>query len=144
MQHIVIVELQDQRNPAREVTGPGFEKAQRRGVGVTPGVHGQLEMIERIVAGRVGCKTSCRPMFESLINRQDHQFTGSCQFSMTEQAGQIGSRTCVVASVPAQDFSDAIVHSQPLVFVTRESLFAKGVNPEPLFINRKRLFTFNE
>src|SRR5437867_7362299 len=103
------------------MTGPGFEKAQRRGVGVTPGIHGQLEMIERIVAGRVGRKTSRRSMLESLINRQDHQFTGPGQFSMTEQASQIGSCARVVASVPAQDLSDAIVHSQPLVFVTRDS-----------------------
>ena len=63
----MIVQLQNQGYLSGIVAGTGLQKPQRRRISVAAGIDGQLEMIERIIAGRVGRKTPRRSMFESLV-----------------------------------------------------------------------------
>ncbi len=57
MQYVVIVELENEGNLTRELTCPGFEKSQWRGIGVTPSLDRELEVVVRIVRGWVRRKT---------------------------------------------------------------------------------------
>ena len=75
MQNIVIVQLQNQRNPAGKFGSAGLEKSQRCRVGIATGVDGQLKMIQGIVSPWVGGKAPGRTMFESLIDRKNDQLT---------------------------------------------------------------------
>src|SRR2546426_6892781 len=51
--HVVVVELQDQRHPARELARPRLEEAEGRGVGVAPRLDRELEVVARVVRRRV-------------------------------------------------------------------------------------------
>jgi Arc/MetJ family transcription regulator len=43
-------------------------------------------------------------VLETLVHRQDDQFSGSGQFAVVEQPGQIGQGAGIIAAVPTQDF----------------------------------------
>ena len=111
MQHIVVVELENERHPVEEGIGSGFEKAQRRGIGVAAGVDGQLKMVVRVVAGGVWRKAAGRPVLKALVNRQDDQLAAAAEATVIEQAGDIRPRTGIVAIIPTQNFLDAFCHN---------------------------------
>ena len=110
MQHIVVVELENEGHPVEEGIGPGFEKTQRSGIGVTAGVNGQLKMVVRVVAGGIRRKTAGRAVLKALVNRQDNQLAGAAETAMIEQAGDIRPRAGIVAIIPTQDFLYAFRH----------------------------------
>lgn len=113
VQHIVVVQLEDQRNPAGKVAGAGLDEPQRRRIRVAAGIDRQLEMVMRVIASRVRRKASCRAMLESLIDRQNDQLACPRQFSGIQQPGNVRLRARVVALVPAHNFLDPIAHNQP-------------------------------
>jgi hypothetical protein len=113
MQDIVIVQLQNQWNPAGKVSGAGFEKSQRSRVGIAAGIDRQLKMIEGAVSSRVGGETPGRTMLESLVHRKNDQLTSPCQFPMEQQTGDIRSRSHIVATVPAENLLYPISHISP-------------------------------
>ena len=100
----MIVNLEDQRNLAREIPHTRLNKSEGRRVSVAPRFDGQLEMVTRIVSGRVHGKTSAWPMLESLIHRQNHQPPGSAELSVIEQPRQIRESPWIIAPVPSQNF----------------------------------------
>ena len=67
------VDLQDGRDRAGEGVGAGLDHAERRGIGVEPGLDRQLEMVVRVIGRRVGREGARRAMLEALVDRQDHQ-----------------------------------------------------------------------
>src|SRR5690349_23902601 len=67
-------------------------------------------MIVWIITRRVGRETARRAMFESLIDRQDHQFPGAGQLAAPQQPGDVGLRSGIVTAVVTQNFLYAISH----------------------------------
>ena len=86
---------------------PRFEETERRGVGVEAGVERELEMVERIVGGRVGSERAVGAVLEALVDGQDDEFAGAGEFAGVHDARQVGERAGVVAAVPGEDFLDA-------------------------------------
>ena len=84
MQDVVVVQLQNQGNLSGELACTSFQKPERRRIGIATGVNCQLEMIQRIVAGRVRREAPRRAMLEALIDRQDDQLSGTGQFSASQ------------------------------------------------------------
>src|SRR5207245_7149235 len=109
-----VVELQDERDLARELRRPGLEEAERRRVGVAARRQRQLEVVARIVRNRIGRKGTRRAVLEALVDGQDHEPTAARQAPVVHEARQVGQRARVVASVPAQDLSYALVHGRKL------------------------------
>ena len=89
-QGIGVVDLQDQRDLACEGARAGLDEAQRRGIGVAPRLHGQAEMIERIIGRRIGRERTRRAVLEALVDRKDHQLARAGEGSVVEQPGQVG------------------------------------------------------
>ena len=69
MQHIMVVEFEDEGNLPRKLIDPSFQKPQWGSIGITSGINRELKVIVRILAGWVRRKTPRRPMLESLIHR---------------------------------------------------------------------------
>ncbi|MCG3775300.1 MAG: hypothetical protein JW395_2132 [Nitrospira sp.] len=115
MQDIVIVQLQNQRNPAGEFSGAGFEKSQRSRVGIAAGIDRQLKMIEGTVSSGIGGKTPGRTMLESLVHGKDDQLTSPCQLPMEQQTGDVRFCSRIVAAVPAENLLYPISHVSPPV-----------------------------
>src|SRR5881628_2085418 len=109
-----VVELQDERDLARELRRPGLEEAERRRVGVAARRQRQLEVVAWIVRNRIGRKGTRRAVLEALVDGQDHEPAAARQAPVVHEARQVGQRARVVASVPAQDLSYALVHGRKL------------------------------
>jgi hypothetical protein len=125
MQHVMIVQLQNERDLPGKPAGAGFEEAQGSRIGIASGVDCQLKMVRRIVAGRVGREAPGGPMFKALIHRQDDQFPGPRQFSAPEQPRDISFGSGIVAGVATQNFLYMVSHVAPLGI--RETLLVKRV-----------------
>ena len=122
VQHVVVVEFQNQRHAVQKTVGARFQEAERRGVRVAARVDGELEVIVWIVAGRVRSEAARRAVLEPLIDRQDDQLAGPGQPPVIEQPREIRARPRIVALVPAQDFLDPFRHggtSSPCVACMR-------------------------
>ena len=72
-QAVAAVHLQDGRDGAGIGGGAGLDHAERRGIGVQPGLDRQLEMVVRVIGGGVGREAAGRAVLEALVDRQDHQ-----------------------------------------------------------------------
>ncbi len=97
----MIVDLEDERNFTGEIPRARLDEPQRRGVGVAARLHRQLEMVARIVAGRIDGEAAGRAVLEALVNREDDQAAGAAQFAVVQEPGQVGQGSGVVAAVPA-------------------------------------------
>jgi hypothetical protein len=64
-------------------------------------------MVSGIVTGRIDGEAASRPVFKSLVHREDYEMARSTQFSVIQQAGEIGERSGIVSAVPAQNFFDS-------------------------------------
>ena len=84
MQHVVVVELENEGNPIEEGIGSRFEKAQRGSIGITAGVNGKLEVVVGVVTRRIRRKAPGRPVLKALVNRQDDQLAGAAEAAMIE------------------------------------------------------------
>src|SRR5437016_2576394 len=114
MEDIVVVQLQDQRNLARELRCTSFQEPERRGVGVAAGLDRQLEVVPGIVAWRIDREAPGRAMLEALVHRQNQTFAGPLQRTVVQNARQVRLHAGVIRAVPTQDFSDAVRHRYPL------------------------------
>ena len=76
-ERVVVVELQDRRDPARVVASTGLQETKRRSIGIAAGVNGELVVIEGVVAGGVLGKGTGRTMLEPLIHGQDDHLAGT-------------------------------------------------------------------
>src|SRR6202022_4746307 len=90
VEHVVIVELQDERNLAGVFGDSSFEESERRRVCVASGVDRELEMIARIVRGRIDREASRRAVLEALVDRQDYELGGAPALARVEHARRIG------------------------------------------------------
>src|SRR5207247_984065 len=68
-----VVELQDERDLARELRRAGLEEAERRRVGVAARRQRQLEVVARVVAGGIGREGARRAVLEALVDGQEHE-----------------------------------------------------------------------
>ena len=114
VERVGVVELQDERDLAGELGGAGLEEAERRGVGVAARVDRELEVVARVVAGRVRREAARRAVLEALVDRQDHQLAGAAEAAVVQHAREVGERAGVVARVPGQDLLDALGHDGDL------------------------------
>ena len=119
-QHVVVVQLEDQRHAARELPRAGLEKAERRRIGVAAGLDGELEVIARVVRGWVDGEAARRTVLDALVDRQDDQPSAASQGAGVQQPREVRQRARVVAAVPGQDLSHSIVH--PLLPPRRPSI----------------------
>ena len=110
VQHIMVVQLQDQRYLPGKVRRAGLQESQRRCVGIAARVNRQLKVKVRIVSGGVGRKAARRPMLKALIHRQDHHAPAAAEAPVVQHARQVGLRAGVVAAIPAQNFRNACCH----------------------------------
>src|SRR3989442_15527002 len=69
MEDIVVVQLQDQRNLARELRRTRLQEPERRSVGVAAGLDRQLEVVAGIVARRIDREAPGRAVLEALVHR---------------------------------------------------------------------------
>src|SRR5712692_8344515 len=123
IQHVVVVEFEDQRDFTKEVGGTGFDESQRRGIGVTAGLDGQLEVIIRVIAGRVRREAAGRAVLEALVHRQDHELAGATEAAVVEQTGKVHASAGIIALVPAQDLTYTFSHKHDLLFRSDKTLF---------------------
>ena len=107
LQHVVIVDFEDERNVAGKFAGGGFEGAKGRGIGVAAGGDGQFNMIARIVAGRIDGEAAGRAVLEPLVHRQDDHPPGAFEGAVIQKTGEVRQRARVVAAVPTQYFFDS-------------------------------------
>ncbi len=111
MQHIMIIELENKGNLPCKLTGPCFQKPERRRIGIATGINGELKVIVRVVPGRIRCKTSSRTMLKPLIDRENDQLPGPRQFTGTQHTGDIRLRPGIVTTVPTENFLNPISHN---------------------------------
>ena len=83
-QHVIVVGFEDERNFPREIAGACFQEAQRSSVRIAACFDRELEVIARIVSWGIGRERTRRPMFEALIDRQNHQFPGARQSAVVQ------------------------------------------------------------
>ena len=69
-------------------------------------VEGELEMIVRVVARRVGREAPRRAVLEPLVHGQDHHFAGAAQLAVHQHAGKVGLGAGIVALVIVENFAD--------------------------------------
>jgi hypothetical protein len=60
-------------------------------------------------------------VLESLVDRQNHQFSGPRQFSASQQPGDVRLGSSIIAGVVTQNFLNMISHVAPPGFVKRET-----------------------
>ena len=99
VQHVMIVELQDERDFTGEVARARFQETQRRRVGVAAGLDREFEVVARIVARRIRREAAGRAMLEALIHRQDHHLAGAAELAVIQHPGQIAQRAWIIAAV---------------------------------------------
>src|SRR5206468_6417574 len=63
-----VVELQDERDLARELRRPRLQEAERRRVGVAARRERQLEVVARVVGGGIGREGARRAVLEALVD----------------------------------------------------------------------------
>src|SRR5690348_17988853 len=112
-------------------SGGGFQKSQRRRIGVAAGLESQLKMIIWIVAGGVHSKTARRPVFKTLVYGQNHQFARSCQAAAVQQTRDIGFSSRGIAFIPAQDFPNALRHPAALILPSHTGKGFRGCHTLP-------------
>src|SRR4029450_6454654 len=112
VQHVVVVHLEDERDLPRELGRARLEKAQRRRIGVTAGADGELEVVGRVVGGRVHREGARGPVLEALIDGEDDEAPRAGESTVVEEARQVGAGPGAVARVPAEDFLDSLLHGR--------------------------------
>src|SRR5712691_8177718 len=110
MEDIVVVQLQDQRNLARELRRTRLQEPERCGMGVAGGLDRQLEVVPGIVARRIDREAPGRAVLEALVHRQNQALAGPLQRTVVQNARQVRLHAGVIRTVPTQDFSDAVRH----------------------------------
>src|ERR1700740_3665433 len=88
LEHIVVIDFQNKGNIAREVPRAGFDESKWSRISIAAGFDGEFEMIPRIIGRGVDGKAARRPVFESLINRQNNQAPGSGQLAVIQNSGE--------------------------------------------------------
>src|SRR5581483_2452402 len=109
-ERVRVVELQDERDLARELRGARLEEAERGGVGVAAGLDRELEVVARIVGGGVRRERTRRPVLESLVDREDDELARSAEPPVIQEPGEVRLRSGVVAAVPAENLAHSLVH----------------------------------
>jgi hypothetical protein len=107
LEHIVVVELENERDLAGVLGGDRLDEAKRRGIGIAAGFDRQLDVLAGIVTRRVGGERTARTVFKALVDREDNEFTGAAEATMGQQAGEVGQNARILALVIAQDLGDA-------------------------------------
>src|SRR6266571_9323040 len=124
IEDIVVVQLQDQRDLARELRRTRLQEPERRGVGVAASLDRQLEVVPGIVARRIDREAPSRAVLEALVHRKNQAFAGPLQRTVVQNARQVRLHAGVIRTVPAQNFSNATSHHYPpSLFVKRYTLF---------------------
>ena len=109
--------------PAK-VDGAGLEHAERRRIGVEPGLDRELIVVMRVVGRRIGRKAARRAMLEALIDRQDDELSGAAEPALHQDAGEIGLGPGAVALVIVEDLLDSLVNAHGASFVLARRLRA--------------------
>src|SRR5438876_562228 len=122
MEDIVVVQLQDQRNLARELRRTRLQEPERRSVGVAAGLDRQLEVVAGIVAPRIDREAPGRAVLEALVHRQNQAFAGPLQRPVVQDARQARLHAGVIRTVPAQDVAHTVRHGSLLSFPLDECL----------------------
>ena len=60
----------------------------------------------RVIGVRIDGEASCRPVFEPLVNRQDHHLSGAAKLALHQDAGQVGFHAGAVGAVIVQNGFD--------------------------------------
>ena len=102
-ERVRVVELEDQRDVARELRSSGLEEPERRGVRVAARLDAQLEVIARVVGRGVLGEAPRRSVLEALVDRQDHELARPAEAAVVQQPRQVRQRARVVGGVPGQD-----------------------------------------
>src|SRR5881397_3203390 len=110
IEDIVVVQLQDQRNLARELRRTRLQEPERRSVGIAAGLDRQLEVVPGIVTRRVDREAPGRAVLEALVHRQNQGFAGPLQRAVVQDARQIRLHAGVIRTVPAQDVAHTVCH----------------------------------
>src|SRR5205807_768656 len=103
----------DQRDLPRELGGAGLQEAKGGRIGAAAGLDRQLEVVERVIAGGVRREAPRRPVFEPLVDGQNHHPAGASETARAQQAGEVRASSGVVALVPAQDLPHPLGHRAP-------------------------------
>ena len=73
----------------RQRFGAGFDRAERRGVGVQTGIDRHLVVVVRVIAGGIGREAARRAMLEALVHRKDDQLASTTETALHQDAGQL-------------------------------------------------------
>src|SRR5256712_6766574 len=122
VEDIVVVQLQDQRNLARELRRARLQEPERRSVGVAAGLDRQLEVVSGIVARRIDREAPGRAVLEALVHRQNQAFAGPLQRTVVQNARQGRLHAGVIRTVPTEDLAHAVRHGFLLSFPLDERL----------------------
>jgi len=102
-QAVGAVALQDGRDLAGKGVGAGFQHPQRGGIGVQPGIDGQLVMVMGVIAGGVRGEGAGRAVLEALIDRQDDHLAGAAELAFHQHPAEVALHAGIVALVIRQD-----------------------------------------
>ena len=89
--------------PAK-VSAPASSIAKRGRIGGKPGIDGELEMVMRVIGGRVRRERPGRAMFKALIHRKDDEFAGAAEFTLHKNAREVAFGAGIVAFIVREDF----------------------------------------
>src|SRR5881296_4326033 len=107
IEDIVVVQLQDQWNLARELRRTRLQEPERRSVGVAAGFDRQLEVVPGIVTRRVDREAPGRAVLEALVHRQNQAFAGPLQRTVVQNARQVRLHAGVIRTVPTEYLAHA-------------------------------------
>ena len=110
VQHVVIVQLEDERNRARKLSRGCLEESQRRRVGVASRVERELEVIGGVIRRRIDGEAARRAVLEALVNRQDDELAGAGEAPRHHHPREVGKHAGVLAGIVTENFFDSLGH----------------------------------
>ena len=89
VEELVVVELDDERDPVRVAPGHGPEAAEGGGDGRGPALEGQLDQVGGVEVGGVLGEAGRAGVLDALVHGQDRQVAGPAQPTVLVERGQV-------------------------------------------------------
>ena len=105
-QQLVVVELDDERDPVRVPARHGAENAERRGDGVAATLDRELDDLLGVEIRRVWSEAGAGAVLDPLVDRQDAHIAGSGEATVLEQPPQVANRRRASVAVEQHAFDE--------------------------------------
>src|SRR5579862_9584810 len=114
MQHVMIVQLEDERDCAGVFRRGRLEESERRRIRIASGIERELEVISGIIRGWIDGEAAGRAMLKTLVNREDDELSRAAQPPRHQQTRQVGEYARAFARIVTENFLYPLRHHHEL------------------------------